>query len=194
LPVTAASWLLTRGWAGSLRNGLVVPGTSEKSTKKVSQPALFDEKSGGDAFGCATAPEASVTQATPARRLLATHFAVEANVDIFCPFLICPLLGIAHSARETGSRVQALLCIVFAAAGYSRPIYFTAFRFARHAVCGGGPGRIGALGLLRRRAAFNHARAGRQIGRCTRQYVVTAALQSGGSSILSAVSRKYKAS
>src|SRR6516164_2896474 len=62
LPVTAASWLLMRGWAGSLRIGLIPPGTIEKSTLKVSHPALPEEKSGGEGFCCAAAAAASSPQ------------------------------------------------------------------------------------------------------------------------------------
>jgi hypothetical protein len=48
--------LLTKGWSGSSCIGLVPPGTTEKLVWNVSHPALFDEKSGGDAFCCAAAP------------------------------------------------------------------------------------------------------------------------------------------
>src|SRR5947209_18614498 len=52
-PVAAASALLTRGWAGSLRTGLDPPGTAMNSTRKVSHPTWFEEKSGGDTCSCA---------------------------------------------------------------------------------------------------------------------------------------------
>src|SRR5215467_8262854 len=74
--------------------GLVPPGTIEKSTLKVSHAALFDEKSGGDAFCCATAAAASAAHAKPAKTPAASNFAVEANVDIAF------LLRVVRSTQE----------------------------------------------------------------------------------------------
>src|SRR5215471_19262578 len=76
-----------RGCAGSLRSGLVPPGTIEKSTLKVSHPAWLDEKSGGEAFCCAAAAAASAAQPRPAKTPAASNFAVEANRDMVC--LLC---------------------------------------------------------------------------------------------------------
>jgi hypothetical protein len=55
-------------------------GTIEKSTKKVSHPALPEEKSGGDACCCAAAPAVSAVTAKPVNTPPASHFA--ANMDI----------------------------------------------------------------------------------------------------------------
>src|SRR5882672_8954652 len=112
LPVVAASWLLTRGCAGSLRIGLVPPGTIEKSTLKVNHPALPDEKSGGDAFSCATAPAVSAAQVKPVRTPAASNFAVEANVGIV--FLSCA--WVAFYARNRFTWASVLYGIAVAAA------------------------------------------------------------------------------
>src|SRR5215471_5723148 len=86
-----------RGCAGSLRSGLLPPGTIEKSTLKVSHPAWLDEKSGGDAFCCAAAPATRAAQPRPAKAPAASNFAVEADMDMVC--LLCTV----RSTQEPGS-------------------------------------------------------------------------------------------
>jgi Alpha/beta hydrolase domain len=102
LPVRAASWLLTRGWAGSSCIGLVPPGTTEKSVWKVSHPALLDEKSGGDAFCCAAPPAVSEAKAKPVNIPPATNFAVEVRADIF------PSLNSAQSCEQLRFNVTTI--------------------------------------------------------------------------------------
>jgi hypothetical protein len=63
-------------------------GNHGKSVWKVSHPALFDEKSGGEAFCCAAAPAASEAKAKPVKMPPATNFAVEASADIFSSWSI----------------------------------------------------------------------------------------------------------
>src|SRR5262245_2848564 len=93
-----------RGCAGSLRIGLVPPGTIEKSTLKVSHPAWLDEKSAGDAFSCAAAAAASAAQPRLAKTPAASRFAVEVHVDIVC--LLCT--GAFH-ARNLSSSASVFL-------------------------------------------------------------------------------------
>src|SRR5262245_42527936 len=66
----------------------------EKSTLKVSQPARFDEKSGGEAFCCAAAPGGSATERRPVRMPPAIQSAEKSNVDI----VPSPLID--HSAQH----------------------------------------------------------------------------------------------
>src|SRR5205085_3589681 len=82
LPVAAASALLTRGWAGSLRTGLGPLGPAMNSTRNVSHPAWLDEKSGGDDRCCAAAPAVSATQARPVKMLPQSNLALEANAHM----------------------------------------------------------------------------------------------------------------
>jgi hypothetical protein len=64
-----------------LRIGLTPPGTIEKSTLKVSHPALPDEKSGGDGFSTANAVAENIPQAKPARAA-ESMFAGEGNLGM----------------------------------------------------------------------------------------------------------------
>src|SRR5436309_4917648 len=82
LPVRAASALLTRGWAGSLRTGLGPPGTALNSTANVSHPVWFEEKSGGADFCCAATPPVNAAYTSPVRTPPASIFAFEMNAGI----------------------------------------------------------------------------------------------------------------
>src|ERR1700704_2741734 len=54
----------------------------EKFTLKVSHPTLFDEKSGGAAFCCATACTIGAIAIPASRMLAATSFSLKVNKDI----------------------------------------------------------------------------------------------------------------
>src|SRR5947207_1017270 len=81
-PLAAASALVTRGWAGSLRTGRAPLGPGVNSTPNVSHPVWPDEKSGGAVFCCAAAPAVSATQARAVQMPLQSNFAREPNADM----------------------------------------------------------------------------------------------------------------
>src|SRR5215467_9763103 len=133
-----------RGWAGSLRIGLAPPGTIEKSTLNVSHPAFPDEKSGGDACRCASAPAVS---AMPAQTPATSNFTVDASMDIV--FLSCVL---ARFPDETASHPRVLCAAPLSRRqGWCERIFinFTAVRYIRHGGCAYSVQLLGGAGELR---------------------------------------------
>jgi len=65
-----------------LRTGVGPPGTAMNSTRNVSHPTWFEEKSGGETCCCAAISAVSATYTTAVKTPPTSTFALEANVDI----------------------------------------------------------------------------------------------------------------
>src|SRR5260370_41664897 len=98
----------TKAWAGSWRRSGGPPGTPVISPV-VTHPAWFSEKSGGDAFCCATTSGASAAQTKPLRTPLAKNLPLEKRLDIASSSSAVCYCALRHS-REAAiilkSRVQ----------------------------------------------------------------------------------------
>jgi len=100
----------TNGWAGSWVTGPgSTPGIDSKNGPpplSPTQPALFDEKSGGEALSWAAAGAADAPDAIPTRMLPARTFALKEKENILHVLPQCCSVGIA------GARHALLLCPV----------------------------------------------------------------------------------